>query len=80
METASRMAAVPRDTWRPFLRKKEDLKHAKYDAACEREGWGFAAMAVGTWGGLGPEGAKFLSRVLKRCTSWDGAEAKGAAQ
>ena len=70
----------PRDNWRPFLRKKEDLKHAKYDTPCTREGWHFLAVSLGTWGGIGPEGAKTLSRIVKRATAWETAEGKGIAQ
>jgi hypothetical protein len=78
--SAASPAMQPRDNWRPFLRRKEDQKHAKYDDACAREGWNFAAMAFGTWGGMGPEGAKVLSRIVKRATASDTPEGKGAAQ
>ena len=44
-----------RDNWRPFLRKREERKHVKYDGPCRESGWTFAAMALGTWGGHGPE-------------------------
>jgi len=27
-------------------------------------------MAFGTWGGLGPEGAKMLARIVKRAAGW----------
>ena len=57
---------VGRERWRSFLRRKEELKHAKYDGPCQRKGWGFGALAFGTWGGLGPEGARLLARVVKR--------------
>ena len=52
----------------------------KYDAACARENWNFCALALGTWGGLGPEGAKVLSRILKRTTAWETSDERGAEQ
>jgi hypothetical protein len=55
-----------KDKWRPFLKKREKGKHQKYDVPCEEEGWAFAAFAMGTWGGLGPEAAKILSRIAQR--------------
>jgi hypothetical protein len=77
---ASSTAPVARDNWRPFLRRREVAKHDKYDEPCRKEGWHFAAAAFGTWGGMGPEGAKILSRIVKRATAWEDAEAQGAAQ
>jgi hypothetical protein len=71
---------VTRENWRPFLRKREVAKHTKYDAPCQRDGWHFTALAVGTWGGLGPEGAKTLAQIVKRATSWEGIDGKGQAQ
>jgi hypothetical protein len=71
--------AVTRDNWRPFLRAKELEKHRKYDIPCTTEGWHFMAAAFGTWGGLGPEGAKVLSRTLKRATTWDDPDTRGAS-
>ena len=32
--------------------------------------WSFRAMAFGTWGGVGPEGIKTLSRILQRSAGW----------
>ena len=63
---------VSRERWRTFLCKREDDKHAKYDAACARANppWSFRAMAFGTWGGVGPEGMKTLSRILQRSAGW----------
>ena len=55
-----------RDNWRPFLRRREEAKHGKYDRPCKASGWSFAAMAFGTWGGEGPEAAKLLARIFKR--------------
>ena len=55
-----------RDNWRPFLRRREEAKHSKYDRPCKASGWSFAAMAFGTWGGEGPEAAKLLARIFKR--------------
>jgi hypothetical protein len=57
---------VVRDKWRPFLRKREKGKHQKYDEHCTREGWAFMAFSMGTWGGMGPEAAKILSRIAQR--------------
>ena len=65
---------VSREKWRAFLRRKEAKKHGKYDVPCQGAGWGFTAMAFGTWGGLGPEGAKVLHRLVKRAASWQEGE------
>ena len=62
--------SVTRERWRTFLRKKEQLKHQQYDTACSRAGWSFGALAMGTWGGVGPEGARHLQRILKRAAFW----------
>ena len=61
---------VSRERWRAFLKRQEAAKHAKYDKACSDAGWGFRAMAFGTWGGVGPEGAKLLHRITKRAAGW----------
>jgi hypothetical protein len=73
-------APIPRDNWRPYLRRREEAKHSKYDIPCAQESWSFSALAMGTWGGLGPEGAKVLSRILKRTTAWEEPQNKGVAQ
>ena len=62
--------SVSRERWRRFLALKEAAKHTRYDALCAREEWSFAAMAFGTWGGMGPECAKMLHRIVKRSASW----------
>ena len=62
---------VTRERWKPFLKRREDTKEAKYSSACEAEGWGFIPMAFGTWGGLGPSCAKLLHRLVKRAAGWD---------
>ena len=77
--TLATEGSVARENWRPFLRNKEREKHRKYDAPCAGEGWHFMAAAFGTWGGLGPEGAKILGRLMKRATSGEDAEARGAS-
>jgi hypothetical protein len=77
---AAQTGPVTRDNWRPFLRKREADKHAKYDAPCQRDGWHFSALAVGTWGGLGPEGAKTLAHIVKRASSGADTDSKGQAQ
>ena len=61
---------VTRERWRSFLCSREREKHQKYDAACRSAGWSFRAMALGTWGGLGPEAAKTLNRIIKRAAGW----------
>ena len=61
---------VSRERWRTFLRRKEADKHNKYDMLCSSAGWGFMAMAFGTWGGVGPECAQLLHRITKRAASW----------
>ena len=78
--TSAAPSHVLRDNWRPHLRRREVLKHDKYDTACQREGWHFAAAAFGTWGGLGPEAAKILSRVVKRATAAEDATTQGSSQ
>ena len=55
------------------MTRKECAKRAKYSEHCFRACWAFTPMAFGTWGGLGPEAAKLLARVVKRAASW-GAE------
>ena len=57
---SARQDDISRERWRTFLRRKEADKHSKYDITCNTSGWSFAAMYFGTWGGVGPEGAKFL--------------------
>ena len=79
---AQRQHANPptREKWRSFLKAKEASKHLKYDTACGREGWHFQAIAIGTWGGLGPEGSRFLTKMLKRTTSWQEGDVKSSRQ
>ena len=71
---------VSREKWRAFLRRNEAKKHGKYDVPCQGAGWGFTAMAFGTWGGLGPEGAKVLHRLVKRAASWQEGELRALRQ
>ena len=71
---------ITRERWRTFLKKKEQLKHQKYDAACKRAGWSFMPLAMGTWGGVGPEGARTLQRILKRAASWMDGEQRAVRQ
>jgi hypothetical protein len=59
-----------RERWRTFLKRKEEAKHSKYDIPCSKAGWSFTTVALGTWGGLGPESTKLLSRIVKRASSW----------
>jgi len=60
-------AAHARDNWRPFLRRREEVKHAKYDDACRTEEWHFAAAAFGTWGGVGPRGCQIRRPDHEAC-------------
>ena len=77
---ASERQSVTRERWRSFLRRKEQAKHSKYDAPCKAAGWGFLAIAMGTWGGLGPEGARLLHRLAKRAAGWQEGELRGLRQ
>ena len=67
---SSECGVQSRERWRSFLGRKERAKHVKYDAVCAHAGLGFRAMAFGTWGGQGPEGAQLLSRLVRRATAW----------
>ena len=61
---------ISRERWRSFLSKRERAKDEQYDAACRAAHWSFKAMAFDTWGGLGPEGAKVVQRIVKRAAGW----------
>ena len=71
---------VKRDRWRNFLCRKEKDKHQKYDALCRQAQWSFRALAFGTWGGVGPEAAKTLHRILKRAAGWQEGDLRAARQ
>ena len=71
---------ISRERWRSFLSKRERAKHEQYDAACRAAHWSFKAMALGTWGGTGPEGAKVLHRILKRAAGWLEGELRASRQ
>ena len=62
--------AQTRERWRVFLNRKERAKKDKYVSACRSAGWAFLPMAFGTWGGMGPEACKLLSRVVARGAAW----------
>jgi hypothetical protein len=62
------------------LRRKEQAKHAKYDAPCKQAGWGFLAAAFGTWGGMGPEASRVVHRLVKRAAGWQEGELRAARQ
>ena len=79
-QVSERTADVTRERWRSFLRRKEAAKEEKYTAVCSSVGWGFIPMAFGTWGGLGPAGAKLLHRLIKRCAGWDEGTVRSARQ
>ena len=69
-QISERSERVTRERWRSFLTRKEREKHLRYDIVCSGAQWSFAAMAFGTWGGLGPEAAKLLHRMCKRAACW----------
>ena len=69
-EQASTATAVTRERWRSSLSKAERQKRDKYNRPCSEAGWAFLPMAFGTWGGMGPEAAKLLHRLLGRAASW----------
>ena len=71
---------VTRERWRSFLRRKEREKHAENDDVCKRVGWKCRAMAFGTWGGMGPEGAKLLARMAQRGAGWQDNELRTSLQ
>ena len=77
---SSERFSVTRERWRTFLKRKELLKHSKYHAPCKAAGWGFLAMSFGTWGGMGPEGAKVLQRLAKRAASWQEGDLRSLRQ
>jgi hypothetical protein len=77
---SSERFSVTRERWRTFLKRKEVLKHSKYDAPCKAAGWGFLAMSFGTWGGMGPEGARVLHRLAKRAASWQEGDLRSLRQ
>ena len=79
-QASERTNTVKRDRWRGFLCRKERDKHAKYDLLCRKAQWSFRALAFGTWGGLGPEAAKTLHRVLKRAACWQEGDLRAARQ
>ena len=74
------LQSASRERWRAFLRKKEKEKHNKYDVLCQAAQWEMRAMAFGTWGGMGPEGAWVLNRLIKRAASWHDGDLRVACQ
>lgn len=56
--------------------RKEAAKQSKYATPCSSAKWAFTPMAMGTWGGIGPSGAKLLARIVKRAASWGMEEEK----
>ena len=79
-QISEQTTAVKRDRWRQFLCRKEKDKHLKYDALCRQAQWSFRALAFGTWGGVGPEAAKSLHRILKRAAGWQEGDLRAARQ
>ena len=69
-QASERSDRPTRERWRTFLTRRERAKKDKYLAPCRAAGWAFLPMAFGTWGGLGPEAAKLLARLLKRAAGW----------
>ena len=57
------------DKAKSFLRRREELKNDKYEAACRLEGWGFLPMAFSTWATPGPGAFGLLSRILRRAAA-----------
>ena len=43
---------------------QEQDKHKKYDDRCRRAGWVFHAFLMDTWGGLGPEAIKVVTKLM----------------
>ena len=72
--------SASREKWRTFLKRKEEAKHKKYDKACEKATWAFLPMALGTWGGQGPEGAKLLALLPKRTAGWQKGDLRASLQ
>ena len=73
-QRAAVVTATTRERWRCFLKRREAAKHQKYDAPCQIAGWSMLAMAFGTWGGMGPEGARTISRIQRRAQGWQEGE------
>ena len=69
-EQAAAATSQTRERWRSFLSKREKTKKDKYVLRCREVGWAFLPMAFGTWGGMGPEAAKLLARILARGAAW----------
>ena len=69
-----------KERWRLFLRQVEQEKHTLYDRTCQESIWEFKAMAIGTWGGMGPEGTYVLNRLIKRAASWHDGDLRAACQ
>ena len=57
------------DKAKSFLRRREELKIGKYEAACQLEGWGFLPMAFSTWATPGPGAFGLLARILRRAAA-----------
>ena len=79
MRTSAATEAT-REKWRAFLVNREKLKKQKYLGHCRQAGWTFLPMAFGTWGGMGPEAAKLLFRLIKRAASWLDGDLRAARQ
>ena len=79
-QASEQTSSVKRDRWRHFLCRKEKEKHQKYDVLCRQAEWSFRALAMGTWGGVGPEGANILQRILKRAAGWQEGDLRPARQ
>ena len=71
---------MSRERWRHFLVEKEQQKVIRYSAHCARARWAFLPMSFGTWGGMGPQAAKLVHRLLKRAASWNEGDLRAARQ
>ena len=52
-----------------FLKRKEHIKHTKYDEPCKKEGWDFHPLMFDTWGRVGPTSDRILHRMVQKCLS-----------
>jgi hypothetical protein len=69
-EQAQAPTPATRERWRTFLTRAERRKKDRYTAPCRAASWTFQPMAFGTWGGMGPDAAKLLARLLPRAAGW----------
>ena len=63
-----------------LLEEEGDPQTLEVRRSLQGSWWGFLAMAFGTWGGLGPEGARVLHCLAKRAASWQEGELRSLRQ